>query len=152
ITTGTCGDLAHEQRQALPGNLVDAALDLLSTAGNCRNDWKDIESWMRTIRPPKGLQRLDAAKVAEGADLFAARDGVNNGNCVTCHGGQGWTISRRFYTPSHDNNGAGTGALVVGAFTPNAPWPILWNAHGKQIENEQPGGVGPGEVSCVIRN
>src|SRR5262249_21643671 len=99
-------------------------------------------------RPPRGLQRLDAAKVAEGAALFGFGDGVANGSCVTCHGGAGWTISRRFYTPSHDNFTTLTNAI----FTAGAPWRLLWNAHGKQIENEQPGNVGPGEVACVIRN
>src|SRR5262249_23821144 len=79
MTTGTCGDLAHEVRQALPGNLVDSAKDLQNTAGNCRHDWDDIEAWIKVIRPPRGLQRLDAAKVAEGAALFGFGDGVANG-------------------------------------------------------------------------
>src|SRR5262249_9968866 len=71
-----------------------------------------------------------------------------NGNCVSCHGGDGWTISRRFFTPSHDVNSA----LPAAPFAGNAPWPILWNTHTKQIENEQPFNIAPPEIACVIRN
>src|SRR5262249_61962680 len=118
-----------------------------TTPAPCRPDWAAAGAWVKPIRPPRGLVRLDAAKVAEGAQLFAAGSGVANGNCVSCHGGDGWTISRRFYTPSHDVNSA----LVTALFSGNAPWPVLWNTHTTQIQNEQPFNLAPPEVSCVIR-
>lgn len=103
ITTaaaGQCGNLAMETRQATAAAALGTptATSLLGTAGNCVTDWNDINEYGKTVRPPRGLRFLDAASVARGAVLFGA--GATGGGCVKCHGGQGWTVSRRHYDPS----------------------------------------------------
>ena len=65
------------------------------------NDWGDIEKYMQSIRSPRAPSNLDAAKVAAGKDLFQYQ-----GSCQGCHGGEKWTVSRRFYTPSTATNAA----------------------------------------------
>ncbi len=97
--TGQC-TLANETRQALSAAPLGtpSSISLLSTAGNCVNDWNDINEYAKTVRPPRGLRFLDAASVARGATLFGA--GATGGGCVNCHGGQGWTVSRRHYDPT----------------------------------------------------
>jgi hypothetical protein len=59
------------------------------------NDWGDIERFVQAIRSPRAPSTLDADKVAAGRELF-----VYEGGCQGCHGGEKWTISQRFYTPS----------------------------------------------------
>lgn len=101
ITTssGQC-DLVSETRQTISaaGLGTPSSTSLLSTAGNCVNDWNDINEYAKTVRPPRALRFLDAASVARGAVLFGA--GATGGGCVNCHGGQGWTVSRRHYDPT----------------------------------------------------
>ena len=63
--TDQCGTLAQEQAVDVGGdglgNPVKEIQD--TTAGICVTDWDDIEAWVKTIRPPRGLQTLDAAAV-----------------------------------------------------------------------------------------
>jgi mono/diheme cytochrome c family protein len=59
------------------------------------DDWKNIKAYVQSIRPPRKPSNLDGAKVAAGRQLFVA-----DGSCQGCHGGDKWTISTRFYTPS----------------------------------------------------
>lgn len=100
ITTMNCGTLASEVRTATNGFLAGANATLASAAGACApNDWDDINEYSKTIRPPKGRRFLDAASVSRGAALFGAAQAA----CVKCHGGAGWTVSRRFYTPTSNN-------------------------------------------------
>lgn len=100
ITTMNCGTLASEVRTATNGFLAGANATLASAAGACApNDWDDINEYAKTIRPPKGRRFLDQASVMRGAQLF----GAAQGGCVKCHGGSGWTVSRRFYTPTTNN-------------------------------------------------
>lgn len=98
ITTTNCGTLTMEQRTATNGFLAGANATL-ATAGCAPNDWDDINEFSKTIRPPKGRRFLDPASVMRGAQLFSAAQG----GCVKCHGGAGWTVSRRFYNPSTNN-------------------------------------------------
>nr|MBA2320025.1 hypothetical protein [Deltaproteobacteria bacterium] len=74
------------------------------TAESVVKDWNQIDLYTATIRAPNAPD-LDAALVSEGELLFTA-----NG-CNGCHGGDNWTISRRFYTPSAENNDVSLGAL-----------------------------------------
>jgi hypothetical protein len=80
---------------------------------NSSQDWDHIDAFIRSLSAPKAPRRcdvgrssfieracLDADAVMRGADLFV------RAQCGACHGGPGWTISRVFYTPSPDNNGA----------------------------------------------
>jgi hypothetical protein len=65
-------------------------------------EWDEIDAFIRSVRAPRRpaqLARL-AADVQRGAELFRV------GQCASCHGGPGWTLSRVFYTPSGTNNGA----------------------------------------------
>ncbi len=85
--------------------LADGAL------ATCKHkDWDDIDAYVKTIRPPRAAQTLDRAQVDRGAQLFV------DGGCAKCHGGAGWTVSRRYYTPEAATNVA----LAQTAFTPPA--------------------------------
>ena len=151
ITSGGCGDLAAELRdpETLPGNLAQPIQELQDRAESCTTDWDAIDAWARTIRPTRGLRFLDAASVERGAALFGMSSAsANNGQCVACHGGPGWTASRRFWTPSSATNGSlGTTAFAV----PDA-WPDGWNAHTTQIGVEPGTSAAPPQVACVLRN
>lgn len=73
-------------------------------------DWDDIDAFVKTIRPPRAAQALDAGAVTRGAQLFV------DGGCAKCHGGAGWTVSRRYYLPSAATNTQ----LAQTAFNPPA--------------------------------
>ncbi len=62
-------------------------------------DWDDIDNFVSTIRPPRQRQAIDPDIVARGRQLFI------DGGCNRCHGGQGWTVSRRFFVPTAATNG-----------------------------------------------
>jgi YVTN family beta-propeller protein len=64
-------------------------------------DWGDIEKYMQSIRSPRAPSNLDKTQVEAGRALFA-----DQANCQGCHGGEKWTVSRRFYTPSTSTNTA----------------------------------------------
>lgn len=166
ITTDNCGNFAPEdqggEKQASlnPADATDknglkaqlgipvreiqdalgAALCTVQLTGG--KDWDDLEEFVKTIRPPKGKQFLDAGSVARGRALF---EQASQGNCASCHGGAGWTLSRLFYTPSSANN----------ASLASTPFSAPGSPHAKQIEQEPKGGGGfiaPAQVSCVLRN
>jgi YVTN family beta-propeller protein len=63
------------------------------------NDWNDIEKYMQSIRSPRAPTNLDKGLVESGRELFN-----DQANCAGCHGGEKWTVSRRFYTPSATTN------------------------------------------------
>jgi cytochrome c peroxidase len=135
------------------GGLARPLAELAAT-GCMHDDWDDIDAWVRTIRPPRGRRTFgDAAReasIARGRTLFMT------GNCNACHGGPGWTASRRFWTPSAGNNTA----LATTAFARPAAWLAAWNDHTTQIQAQltpdpDPTAVvtnAPPQVSCVIRN
>ncbi len=161
ITNGGCGDLNEETRVDLGGNLDKPVRETQNTtAGNCTKDWDEIEAFSKTIRPAKALRDIDPDSVARGAQLFAApTNRVNAGNCVACHGGAGWTISRVFFTPSTSTNTA----LNTEDFKLPSNVPSTWNFNTKQISAQAPvsdtttgaaetTAVAPKQVSCVIRN
>jgi mono/diheme cytochrome c family protein len=58
-------------------------------------EWAAVNAYVQTIRSPRAPTNLDATKVSAGAALFAA-----DGNCVGCHSGPKWTISKVFYAPA----------------------------------------------------
>lgn len=145
ITNGDCSSLAAETPQDIGaiGGVGRPLKELQDATDSCTQDWDDIDAWMRTIRPPHGLS-ADAATLARGRELF------EDGNCARCHGGPGWTASRRFWTPSMTNNTN----LTTTAFVAPVSWPTTtpWNLHTFQIQTEQPGGAGPPHIACVLRN
>ncbi len=85
---------------ALNGSAAQAS-DKTNPAGlpaaSVLSDWEEITEYLKTIRSPRAATGLDAAKVALGKTLFAS-----DGGCQGCHGGDKWTVSKRFYTPSID--------------------------------------------------
>lgn len=151
ITTGTCGTLGSETRKALAasnlGKPVKEDQDGDTGGTTCTKDWDDIEAYMKTIRPPRGLTRLVALDVTAGLAVFGPGTGTGQANCVACHAGPGWTLSRRFFAPSS----AGNTTLASQAFAKASAWPTSWNDHTLQIEVEKTG-VAPPQVACVIRN
>jgi len=155
--------VANEVRdpELLPATaqLGDPVKELQDRQINCTQDWEKIDKWVRTIRPPRGLKTLDAAAVARGEQLFSADPlAANAGGCVKCHGGAGWTASRRFYVPQGGVTGTNK-RLTTEPFVRPPLWPDSWSAHSFQIA-AQPAGVDPGfagaipvaQVACVLRD
>lgn len=168
-----CGNLAEEVVIAISdaGLGRSVKFDQDNTAGSCRTDWDKIDAYAKTVRPPRALQKADAASVARGAALFGEPTATaNNAACVRCHGGSGWTASRRAFTPGGlpaGNTGADLAPFATTAFTAPAFWPpgtttSGWNFHSQQLANqpfkdfftgvEQTTALAPGQVACVLRN
>ncbi len=64
--------------------------------------WNDVDAFIRTVRAPRAptMDADQASLAAQGKALF------EQGNCAACHGGPGFTLSKVFYTPGVENNGA----------------------------------------------
>jgi YVTN family beta-propeller protein len=108
-----------------------------TTAGVCvPDDWDEITEFVKTIRPVTSRQFLNASSILNGRNLF------EQGGCASCHSGEGWTVSRVFYTPSSTK----TADLATKTFT--AP------GHTKLIEAEQTpaGAIEPAQLACVLRD
>jgi DNA-binding beta-propeller fold protein YncE len=149
VTNGTCGgDLSGETATGLnpadpadPNGLkVNLGIPVKeiqdNTAGNCVKDFDEIDEWVKTIRPPKAKRFADSASVSSGRKLFT------EGKCQNCHGGAGWTVSRRFYTPAAATNASLAALDFVSA------------GHTKAIQAEQIGvgvAVVPAQVACVLK-
>ncbi len=89
-----------------------------ATQATCgHKDWDDIDNFVKTIQPVKAKRALDEASVARGKQLFT------DGGCAKCHGGQGWTVSRRFFVPSEATNTS----LVSSPYTIPTFFPATWN-------------------------
>jgi cytochrome c553 len=102
---GATGDLIAGGAGVPGTDSTGAAGTIVSVLG----DWGKIDTYIRTIRAPLA-PALDSADVDAGRALFTGA-----GGCVGCHGGAGWTISERFYTPSQAVNGA-TGLLATTSY------------------------------------
>ena len=156
ITQTDCGTLSLETGLALPANnLASSSKEFADDAGvRCLpGAWDDIENYARTIRAPRGRRFLDPAAVTRGAAAF------DEGQCAKCHGGPGWTVSRRFYTPSTTQNGLLSGTVV---FTKPVAWPSNWTFQNTFQTATQPlaaevtgfnaANIAPPQVACAIRN
>jgi YVTN family beta-propeller protein len=159
--TNMCGTLSAEQAVILPADNLGAPVKDVqdTTVGMCTHDWDDITEFVKTIRPPHARRNLDSHSVELGARIFAASgNGSGNGACVTCHGGAGWTVSRRFYTPSATTNAALADATnPLGTFVPPTSdtfWPLQVTQIGSQPAAADNTGaeIKPKEVACVLRN
>jgi cytochrome c peroxidase len=153
-TGATCGgDLSGEEALSLnPADATDPngiktnlgipVKEIQDDPANnvCVKDWDEIEEFVRTIRPPRALQFIDSASVARGRAIFS---GETQGNCVACHSGQGWTVSRLFFEPSSSEN-----ARLAGTDTQTQ-----FPGHTKVIEAEiTPAETRPpAQVACVLR-
>lgn len=165
IPGAACGNLAQEVQVAVSadglGRAVKADQD---AAGTCTHDWDKVDAYARTVRPPRALRKLDAASVTRGAALFGlATATANNAGCVKCHGGPGWTASRRAFTPG----GVDPSALSTVSFAAPAAWAPAttsagWNFHTTQIATQPSSALfdgfeaanraAPNQVACVLRN
>jgi mono/diheme cytochrome c family protein len=121
-------------------------------------DWDDIEQFVRTIAPVHTSRLADAQAVTRGRQLFL------DGGCANCHGGAGWTVSRRFYQPSGDNNAALAGTpFQRPAFFPatfmydNAGQPRAQISAQPAVAADATGPAEPApvpvaQVACALRN
>ncbi len=64
------------------------------------HDWNDIDAFIRSLRVPARPTNLEPGRVKAGRDVF------EKAGCGNCHGGSQWTVSKLFYTPSLEENGA----------------------------------------------
>ncbi len=173
IPGAVCGNLAQEAQIAISdaGLGRSVKFDQDSTVGSCRTDWDKIDAYARTVRPPRALQKADAASVARGAAIFGEPTATaNNAACVRCHGGSGWTASRRAFTPTGlpaGNAGTDLNPIATVPFTAPAFWPpgtttSGWNFHSQTLAPqpfkdffngpEQTTALAPAQVACVLRN
>jgi YVTN family beta-propeller protein len=128
----------------------ESATDTVATPTLCvRTDWDDIDAFIRTVRPPRG-KRFPAAgtSAAAGATVFTDL------GCNKCHGGQGWTLSRRAFEPSTATNAD----LAANAFVAPAGFVSTWSVAGNKI-SAQPAAadntgadIAPPQVRCVLRS
>lgn len=128
-TLADCNQLDKETQVSLApngtaiggmGKPLKELQDDATTATCGHHDWDDVDSFVKTIQPVKARKALDTAAVARGRQLFT------DGGCAKCHGGQGWTVSRRFFQPSTATNASlGTTQFGVPLFFPQT-W--MYNA------------------------
>ena len=153
-----CNGLVGETAATpLPGGLAAPAKELADATSCAHKDWDDIDNFTKALRPPRAVV-ADAAQVARGRALF------DQGGCAKCHGGAGWTVSRRFYTPSATVNAALATDATQSPFAAPSIWPATWSYQSKQIAAAQPiiaadltgpaenAAVGPAQIACVLRN
>jgi hypothetical protein len=124
-TLADCNQLDKETRVDLaPGGTAIGGLakplkevqDDAAVATCGHKDWDDIDNFVRSISPVKARRTVDTGAVMRGRQLFS------DGGCAKCHGGQGWTVSRRFFTPSGTMNAS----LTTAPFTIPAFFPTTW--------------------------
>jgi hypothetical protein len=138
--------LGHANLSGSATQAADPANPLGLAAAPRLADWGDIEKYMQSIRSPRGPSNLDPYRVEAGRTLFTW-----GGACQGCHGGEKWTVSRRFYTPSTATNAAlSTTPFVVPTGFPDALLPahdpanqLLRFAGGNAAAFDQ--------IQCVIR-
>ncbi|CAN5731569.1 hypothetical protein BH11MYX3_BH11MYX3_41320 [soil metagenome] len=152
-TLADCNQLDKETQISLAGigGLAKPLKELAddATTATCgHKDWDDIDAYVRTIAPPKAIRTPDAAQVARGRQVFS------DGGCQKCHGGAGWTVSRRYYVPT----GTTVAALGSTSFTRPAFFPTTWmydNAgQARSLISAQPpigtaDATGPAEPSAI---
>lgn len=146
--TEMCGALAAEVQVAIPGDGLGTPVKVIqdTTPGVCTTDWDNIDDFVRTIRPPAAPRFADLDQIERGREQF------QTANCANCHAGPGWTVSRRFWEPSIDDNLA----LPQTPFTPLEPvsqYALQTVQIGVQPAAADPldAAVPPNEVACVLR-
>jgi YVTN family beta-propeller protein len=160
-TVADCNQLDKETPVPLGGGLgkpVKENQDDPTTL--CQHkDWDDIDNFVKTIQPVTKSRIADAAQVDRGRQLFV------DGGCAKCHGGSGWTISRRMFTPAlQTNTDLAAAAFVKPAFFP-ATWMYDNNGQNRtQISGQpaigtadatgpaEPAAIGIAQIACTTRN
>jgi DNA-binding beta-propeller fold protein YncE/cytochrome c553 len=167
-TLADCNQLDRETPVALVentaaiGGLQKPLKELADDAGRAvcgHKDWDDIDNFVKTITPAQAVRTVAADAVERGRQLFV------DGGCAKCHGGAGWTVSRRAFAPSE-----GTNALLAQtAFERPDFFPLTWMYdNGTQPRTQlsaqpaiaiadatgpaEPSAIGIAQAACVTRN
>ncbi|MCC6525313.1 MAG: hypothetical protein IT373_21850 [Polyangiaceae bacterium] len=108
----------------LQGSAGDAAdpAGVSAHAHSVIDDWAEVTAYLKTVRSPRRPVGLVPADVTAGRTLFTSSA---QGNCVGCHSGAKWTISKVFYTPG-DGPNAGQGDPAAGSLA-NKSWNVALN-------------------------
>jgi len=148
---GPPADVAHRITNAAHAGLAGSS-ELLADTSNplgldpasALDDWADIKAYVQTIRAPRRPSNLDGAKIAAGRALF-----VSEGSCTGCHGGDKWTISTRFYSPTT----ATTDALAAAAWEPPAgvPAALLPAADQRFMRFGNGNAAAFDQLQCILR-
>jgi cytochrome c peroxidase len=156
-----CKNAETEERKGIDfGNLAKPLKEVQDKQPTCPaeepRDWDVIETWMKTIRPPRAFKvgKVGSKLVDRGKEVFIQH------RCHLCHGGEGWTGSKRFWTPSESLN---VNVLVKEEFIAPPAWPSTWNFNSKQIQPQpiiidkttgplEQSIIGPEVVACTLRN
>jgi mono/diheme cytochrome c family protein len=124
------------------------------------NDWKEVEAYIKSIRSPRKPTNLVAADVTAGRTLFT---GTGAANCVGCHSGAKWTVSKRFYTPGDLPNAATADVATTSLSNiswnaalngfPQALWPINVPPANAMTDSRMRIGAPPGaeQIQCILR-
>jgi YVTN family beta-propeller protein len=108
-------------------------------------DWAQITAYMQGLRSPRAPSTLDAQKVAAGRTLF------ESANCQGCHGGDQWTMSHLFFSPST----ATMQGLTTKTWTPPPGFPTaLLPAVDAANQTMRFNGANPGaldQITCALR-
>ena len=137
-------NVAHAGLSGSSEDLADPANPLALDPPPVLDDWKNIKAYVQSIRPPHRPSNLDGAKIAAGKTLF-----VSDGSCNGCHGGDKWTISKRFYQPSV----ATTTALGTTAWAPPAGFPgaLLPAADQRFMRFANGNPAAFDQIQCILR-
>ncbi|HEX5059042.1 MAG TPA: hypothetical protein VFV99_06765, partial [Kofleriaceae bacterium] len=169
-----CNQLDKEQQVPLTANLLPTGTPIGGlqrplkeladdpVAALCgHKDWDDIDNFVKSIQPVKARKASDEQSVQRGRQLFV------DGGCAKCHGGAGWTVSRRFFAPSSATNTS----LAQSAFTIPTFFPATWmyNADASGTKRtlvsaqpaiaaadptgpEEPAPITIAQTACTLRN
>lgn len=144
-------------QQGLQGSSAEVANPNSSTPHpkSVLSDWLEVDAYVKTIRSPRRPSNLVAADVEEGRKLFTS---LGQGNCVGCHSGPKWTISKVFYTPGDTPNAANgvTSATALEGITwntslnnfPSALFPSVTSGSQKMRFGAPPGAE---QLQCALR-
>lgn len=160
-TLADCDKLDVETQISLAavGGLAKPLRELADESLCGHKDWDDIDNFVKTIAPPQAARTAAADSVERGRALFV------DGGCAKCHGGAGWTVSRRPFTPRNQTNLD----LATTPFARPTFFPQTWMYDdGTQPRNQlsaqpailvaddtgpaEPNAVGIAQVACVTRN
>jgi mono/diheme cytochrome c family protein len=124
-TLADCNQLDRETPVALVentaaiGGLQKPLKELADDAGRAmcgHKDWDDIDAFVKTIVPAQAARTVATDAVERGRELFV------DGGCAKCHGGAGWTVSRRAFAPSEATNAL----LAQTQFVRPGFFPLTW--------------------------
>lgn len=159
-TLDDCNQLDKETQVSLAGigGLGNPLKELADGALCGHKDWDDIDAFVKTIAPVRAKTTASHDAVARGRQLFI------DGGCAKCHGGAGWTVSRRFFTPATPTNATlATTPFAIPGFLPQtlmydaAPGvPRTLISPQPAITADETGPADPGaaiaQVACSLRN